>query len=158
MSAGILAVATHFALKPEEPVSLQQVVERDFPAATPAPRGLAERTQKLYDAKEYALKFYGPKHGPGAECTDREGRLIKECPRSCPEAPEVFGEMTIDGKKYDFNAIGDRVITLTQGKTTYIIYEWGELRNLKRDGPYKYDHDRKKWQKVPQLWPDRKTP
>ena len=157
-SAGIMCGSTYLALRPAETASLEHAVERDFPDARPAPKGLAERAQKMCDTKEYTFKFFGPKHGASAECTDGKGRLLKDCPRACPEAPDVFGEMTIDGKTYGFTAIADRVDVLTQdGRNLYDIYWWGALKGIERDGPYKYDHGRKTWQKVQPWWPARKN-
>jgi hypothetical protein len=167
-SAGILAGATYFALQPPKAQlapqaaerGIQQAVDFQFPDAIPAPQDLAELAQQLHDTKRYYDTFLVNEHETGT-CTNREGQPLKDCAQQCPDEPELFGSMTLNGNKYNFSAIKGRVVNLaTPGLNGehYYIYFWGEVTpELTRNGPYKYSHERKAWQKVPRWWPDRKT-
>ena len=163
-SAGIMCGSTYLALRPAETASLEHAVERDFPDARPAPKGLAEQAQKLFDEKKYAFGFAEERHEIST-CEDRDRRPLLDCATHCPEKPSIHGTLIVDGKAYSFTAVADRIALLNPGKLStvdgsnahYAIYWWGDIRDQKHDGPYKYDHGRKTWQKVQPWWPARKN-
>lgn len=161
-SAGILWGATYLAtLPPKEQHTMQETAECSLPHAHPAPPGLAELAQQHFDAKKYVATIPLERHGD-QYCTDKEGRQLKDCTTQCPEEPDLFGRMDIDGKSYYFSTRAGRVLNLTLEKpagTSYDVYTWGDIdkNTLTRDGPYKYDRGRNAWQKVQPWWPARKT-
>lgn len=164
-SAGILAGSAYLATRPQEaaPAELPAATPpgRYFPDARPAPPGLAELAQRQFDAKKYAAAVPLERHGD-QYCTDKDGRQLKDCATQCPDEPDLFGRMDIDDKSYYFSTRQGRVLNLTLDKpagTSHDVYFWGhpDKDTLTRDGPYKYDHGRKMWQKVQPWWPARKN-
>lgn len=164
-SAGILLGATYMATRPQEAAAepqkpaLQQIVERSFPDAKPAPRDFAERAQRIYAAKGYITAIPGDKHATGT-CANINGVPLKDCVTQCPDDAPLSGSMEIDGKTYCYSGVAGRVVSLTSFEAKgehYDLYFWGNVKSdLTRDGPYRYDYDRKSWQKVQPWWPARK--
>ena len=121
--------------------------------AKPAPKDLESKAQKLFEQKSWECIEVTPM-GP---CTDSNKRPLIGCPEECPKE-NIFGMMKIDGVQYHFQASEGRVLTL-HGKdpvTVYDIYWWNPVKNRKRDGPYKYDHDSKRWFKIEPWWLQKK--